>query len=136
MQDSAAVLAAANKAAAGGLLGPVSKPAAVQLAAAEDVQPLRVGLDDRETPAEPAAPFEEPVLCHEVLRLLLAVVAAHSKVGRLATGWAAGCEASTGASKAMLAPTALRCAVGVPSFPLTRQTWVDSHLLTLQRAAM
>ena len=80
VQDSAAILAAAGRAAAGGLLGAASKTAAVQLPVTEDVQPLRVGLDDKETPAEPAAPFEEPVLCREVLRLLLAVVAAHSKV--------------------------------------------------------
>ena len=80
VQDSAAILAAAGRAAAGGLLGAASKTVAVQLPVTEDVQPLRVGLDDKETPAEPAAPFEEPVLCREVLRLLLAVVAAHSKV--------------------------------------------------------
>ena len=92
MQDSAAILAAADRAAAGGLLRAASKTAAVQLPAAEDVQPLRIGLDDRETPEEPAAPFEEPVLCREVLRLLLAVVAAHSKVRRLATGWATPCS--------------------------------------------
>ena len=91
VQNSAAILAAADRAAAGGLLGAASKEAAVQ-PAAEDVQPLRVGLDGRETPMEPTAPFEEPVLCREVLRLLLAVVAAHSKVRRLATGWATHCS--------------------------------------------
>ena len=92
VQNSAAILAAADRAAAGGLLGAASKEAAVQLPAAEDVHPLRVGLDDRETPMEPAAPFEEPVLCREVLRLLLAVVAAHGKVRRLATRWATHCS--------------------------------------------
>lgn len=43
LQDPAAVPAAADKPAAGGLLGASSKKAAVQLPAAQDMQPLRIG---------------------------------------------------------------------------------------------
>ena len=80
MEDPAAVLNAANRVASAGLLIPASSTAAAA-AAVEDnasIQSPQAGAGSGSVLSSDA--FRAPLLCKEVLQLLLAVVAAHSKV--------------------------------------------------------